>query len=129
MELMIVGIIITILAATAIPGFQRAIEQGYWRSASDVLQAIYSGEQVYRTSNPTYVNPAGCGAPTGPWRCVYVDDPNGALPVTFTVGGVTATTFTVTATRNAAGPACSSGRTQTINENRVIGGTWLLNSC
>lgn len=118
-ELMIVVVVIAILAAVAFPNFQRAVEQGHWRAANDILHTVYSGEQVYRTSNNTYVNPAGCGAPTGPWRCIYMDDPNGVLPMTFAVVAG-ANTFTVTATRN--GGPCN-GMTQTLNENRVLGGT------
>ena len=121
MEMIVVVIMISILAAVAIPNFQRANEQGYWRSSNNVLQTVYSGEQVYRTSNNSYVNPAGCAQP---WRCIYMDNPNGVLPVTFTVAAA-ANTFTVTATRNGGG-ACN-GRTQTMNENRVVGGTWPLN--
>ena len=121
MELMITVIVIAILAAVAIPQFQRAIEQGHFRAARDVLQTVYSGEQVYRTSNNTYVDPTGCAQP---WRCIYMDNPNGSLPVTFTVAAG-ANTFTVTATRN--GGPCNN-TTLTINENRVFGGTALANT-
>ena len=122
LELMIVVTVIGILSFSAIPNFQRAIEQGHWRSANDVLHTIYSGEQVYRTANPTYLDPAACAPP---WRCIYMDDPNGVLPVAFTlVAG--ANTFTATATRN--GGPCN-GLTETIDENRTIGGTWPPNGC
>ncbi|MBI4342304.1 MAG: prepilin-type N-terminal cleavage/methylation domain-containing protein [Candidatus Omnitrophica bacterium] len=124
MELMIVVIVIGILAVMAFPQFQRATEQGYFRAARDIVQTIYSGEQVYRTSNNIYVNPATCAQP---WRCIYMDNPNGnpALPVTFTVGGIGLNTFTVTATRN--GGNCN-GKTQTLDQNRTVGGTSLANT-
>ena len=117
MELMFVVIVISILAAVAFPQFQRVIEQGHWRAANDVLYTMYSGEQVFRTSNTTYVNPATCAQP---WRCIFMDDPNGVLPITFAVAGVGLNTFTATATRN--GGPCN-GKTQTLDQNRTLGGT------
>ena len=117
LELLMVVIVIGILATIAVPQFQRAIEQGYWRSANDALHTIYSGEQVYRTSNTTYVDPAGCGPPLGAWRCIYMDDPNNTMPVTFSVGAG-ANTFTATATR-VGGPAVVGRKRSTKTARRV----------
>ena len=119
-EMMITIVVMMILAATAYPNFTRAVEQGRWRSANDVLHTIYSGEQVYRTTNPGYIDPtgAGCGAPA--WRCIYMDNPNGSPDVTFDVIGIGVNTFTARATRN--GGPCN-GTTQTLDQDRTLGGT------
>ena len=116
-EIMITITIMMILAAAAYPNFTRAVEQGHWRSSNDILHTMYSGEQVYRTTNPNYIDPTGC-APA--WRCIFMDNPNGTLPVTFDVVGIGANTFTARATRN--GGPCN-GRTQTLDQNRTLGGT------
>ena len=124
-ETLIVVIIITIMASIAIPNYNRAVEQGRWRAARDILEAVYSGERVYWTTNNTYINVAA----GGPWNTIYMDTPNGgALPATFTVTGAAgiggAAVFTATATRNGGG--CDT-QTITINQGRVIGGTWPAN--
>lgn len=112
MEAMIVVMVLGILAAFAFPQYTRVVERSYWRSAQDVLQTIYAGEQVYEAANDTYVDPAAC--PTGPaWRCIYVDPPNAAnIPVTYSVAAA-ATTFTATATR-------TGGGSMTIDQNRAL---------
>jgi type IV pilus assembly protein PilE len=110
-EVLIAVVVVGILAAMALPRYGRTVERGYWRAAQDILQTVYSGEQVYEAANGTYVNPATC-APA--WRCIYVDNPNtGAIPVTFLVGGVSATTFTARATRKV-------GVFMTIDQNRNL---------
>ena len=115
-EALITVAVIAILVAIALPQYTRAVQRSYWRTARDILQTIYSGEQVYETDKATYVNPAAC--PT-PWRCIYMDNPNTAdIPVTYAVGAAK-TTFTATATYT------PTGETQTVNENRTWGGTWV----
>ena len=86
--------IIGILASIAIPGYLKTIERNYWRAAQDILQTIFSGEEVYLEGAATYFAP-------GDWRIIYLDDPNvgSNTPVTYTVTNVTPTTFSATASR------------------------------
>jgi len=129
LEVLIAVAVIAIVAAVALPQYGRAVQRSYWRTARDLLQTIYSGEQVYQTANGTYVdadNPAVCTGipPTLPvWRCIYMDDPQtNTIPVTYDIGGVGANTFTATATYEdgAARP------TLTVDQNRNWGGTWAM---
>jgi len=118
LEVLIAVAVVAILAAVAIPQYTRAVQRSYWRTARDLLQAIYSGEQVYEAANVTYIDADSC-APA--WRCIYMDDPFTAnIPVTYSVGGVSATTFTATATYT------PTGETQTVDQNRNWGGTWAM---
>jgi Tfp pilus assembly protein PilE len=93
--------IIGILAATALPLYQRAVERGYWRSAQDILRVIHAGEQTHLMANNGYTAVAGLQD----WRRIYMDSPNVAtatLPVTFVVTTPPVPdpqTFTATATR------------------------------
>ena len=100
-EVMITVGILAILAAMAVPMYQKTMERSYWRGSQDMLQTVYAGEQVFWTANDTYTNPAAC-APV--WRCIYMDNPNTGsnMPVAFSVtspGGAWKTKFTSTASR------------------------------
>ena len=123
MEVMVTLLIIGIMASVAGPVYLRTVERSYWKATRDILQTIYSGEWVYESINDQFVDPADIVAAPAGWRTIHMDSPNGSvLPVTFTVSNVAPTTFTVTATRNGGG-TCNT-LTQTINQDRVIGGTW-----
>jgi prepilin-type N-terminal cleavage/methylation domain-containing protein len=122
-ELLTVLIVIAVMAAVAVPQYRKATERGYCRSAQDLLQTIYTGEQVYWTARATFTDPATCASPPGPWQCIYMDNPNGTLPVTFAVPASGASTFTAQATRDAGG--LCAGKVMTINEQRVLGGDWI----
>lgn len=118
LETLIAVAVIAILVAIAIPQYAKAVQRSHWRTARDILQTIYAGEQVYETDNAAYVDPAAC--PT-PWRCIYMDNPNTpTLPVTYAVGGVAKTTFAATATYT------PTGKTQTVDQDRTWGGTWAM---
>ena len=115
MELMITVVIVGILASMAVARYQRTIERGYWQTARDILQTIYSGEIVHWTTNSQYFAPAA----SADWPNIHMDDPNGVIPVTFTVvvGVGPPPTFTATATRN--GGPCDT-RTQTVDQAHVF---------
>ena len=116
LETLITVTIIAIMASVAIPQYGRAVERGHYRTAQELLEAIYAGEQVYQTVNGTYVDPLTCATP---WRCIYMDIPNSpSTPVAYTGGGVSAAAFTATATYT------PNRRTLTINQNHAEGGTW-----
>lgn len=117
-ELLIAVAILAIMASIALPQYGRVTERGYWRSARDLLQAIYSGEQVYQTTKNAYVDADDAAACAPIWRCIYMDDPTGTIPVTFTVtvsGGPPPDAFVATATRNG-GP--NDGKKLTIDQDR-----------
>ena len=120
MELLVTASIVGILAAVALPNYQRVMERGYWRSAQDMLRVIHAGEQTFQMANNQYVDPSS--AAQG-WRTIFMDNPNVAvttLPMTFTVvpdnSVPTNLRFTATATRNGR-PGC----VMTIQENGAMG--------
>lgn len=125
MEIMAAVVIVGILAAIAIPQYQRTVERGYWREAKDLLLTIYYGEQAYQINGVGFynVNEAGGAAE---WRIIYTEEPNlPSVPVAFAVTAVCnrptcdPETFTAEATRS--GGVCGDW-TRTINQDR--GGTW-----
>lgn len=116
-EMLTAVTVIAILTAIAIPQYRRTVERGHWRSAQDVLRAIYAGEQVYFTMNDEFLSLA-VGSALTEWRKIYTDNPNisSPTPVTFsiTAGGVgPAAAFTATADRG-------GGRTMTIDDSNTL---------
>ena len=114
-ELMVTVAIVSILAAIAIPQYQKTIRRGHRQAAKDILRTIYAGEQVYKATNGQFIPRSA----TDDWSVIFMDNPNAAgspLPVTFTVTAPTADTFTATAT--------SAGKSCTINEAKTFTGTW-----
>ena len=104
-ELMIVVVIIGILAALAIPRFMRATTKSKQSEAKQILKQIYTMQQSYRQANDTYWDAGGAVAGSA--------TPNafGTLGVeigptarySYSLAGVTATTFLATATVPAPG--------------------------
>lgn len=120
-EALIAAVIVAILVALAVPQFQRTTERSYWRSARDILETIYAGEQVYHLDQNKY-QPLTTASTAADWNLIYMDDPNAdnTIPVEFSVAA-DATTFTATATR--IGGPCN-GKTQTITQTRARAGDW-----
>ena len=116
-EVLITVAIIAIITSMVIPGFLRAVERGHWRGAQDVLLTLYAGEQVYEAVNRSYIDPVGCAPP---WRCIYVDNPNGGV-VTYTIDNASKTTFRATAARGD-GRCMSLDQTKVITFNSGLGG-------
>lgn len=54
MELMVVVIIIGIIAAFAIPNYQKSIERAYERDAIANLTTLHGANQIYRAQNNVY---------------------------------------------------------------------------
>lgn len=125
-ELMVTVAIVSILAAVALPQFQKTIRRGHHQAAEDILRTIYAGEQVYESINNTFlpltVTSPSCNDPINPdWCEIFMDNPNVAaspLPVTFTVTTPTATTFTATATYTPPEP----DKTMSIDQSQTIVG-------
>lgn len=110
-ELTITVVILGILAAIAVPTFQRTIERSFWREAQDLLLTIYTGERAYFLANNAYFQP-------GDWNTIFMDNPNiASIPVAFSVPTASRTSFTARATRTT-GP-CSSSTLQ-IDETRTF---------
>ncbi len=91
-ELMIVVLIVSILAAIAIPSYQRYVMRSY-RAAARACTMEYSQfmERFY-TTNLTYVG----GAPATALGCASESALD--LRYTMTVGGIAARTYTISAT-------------------------------
>ena len=98
MELLITTGIIGIIAAVALPQYQRVVDRNLWRYARDTLKTIYVNEQTYWAKYSTYVNASAWL--TSDWNRIYMDNPNtnnAETKVLFFVEGATPTTFVATA--------------------------------
>jgi len=114
-EVLITVLILAVLASLAVPNFTKSMELGYRREATDMLSTVYTGERTRFFESGSYyfgaAAPLDGGDPNSEWRQIFTDNPNtGSTPVAFTVTG-TATTFTVTATRD-------GSHSMTVNEQR-----------
>ena len=124
-ELLVAVVVAGVLAAVAVPMYQKTVERNYWRVAGDALMTIYAGERAYFLTNGFYYNVVESGG-VAQWRIISMDDPNlGSIPIGY-VADTPATafppgpqTFTATATRS--GGACNA-KTRTINQDRVDSG-------
>ncbi len=56
MELMIALAIVAIIAGMAFPKYQKMVARSKQTEAKTILQAIYMGQDVYKTSNQTYAD-------------------------------------------------------------------------
>jgi prepilin-type N-terminal cleavage/methylation domain-containing protein len=113
LELLAALAIVAILALMATASFARAVERARVREAKGVLQVIFNAERMYRLDTGAY------GSLDNLVNGRYLANPNPHPDWGFGValggGG-----FTATATRSAGGYA---GRTVTIDQNGVIGGS------
>lgn len=96
-ELIAVVVILGILMVSGVVSYTQMVERSQRRAARDLLLAIYYGEQAYQAINRSYYPVGGSlgpGSSTAEWRTIYMENPNSTtLPMTFTVGGVSATDF------------------------------------
>ena len=118
-EVLIVVVILGVIAAIAIPNYQKAVEKQRLRSTEDILRAIYYGEQAYSAANSNLYKVVGTN-----WSDIYMENPNGGIGVTFAVATSNGDTrFTATATRN--GGACNNN-TRTVDETGLgnMAGSW-----
>lgn len=54
MELMIVVVVIAIIAAFAVPNYQKSVERAHLRDAITQLQAVNAANQIYRARDGAY---------------------------------------------------------------------------
>ena len=116
-ELLMVGVLLAILAAMAMPQYDRAIEQQRRRAAADVLRAIYAGERTYWMHANAYRVVAATDA--AGFQAIYTPLPtiDGVSFSVLTNGAAgAAATFTATATRQASGRPCNGQQLQ-INQD------------
>ena len=88
-ELLITVVVIAVLAAIALPGYQRAVERSRWQAAQDVLLTIHAGEQVLRSQTGEY---AAHAATDSDWNDIFMDNPNVGTPIPEVVFSVTVDT-------------------------------------
>ena len=123
MEVMIAVSIVAILTSMALPQYRKTLEVNYRRQAQDLLTTIYYGERAYRLANNKFIDPVGN------WNTIFMDNPQvgASPPINFAVAVAAGPppTFTASATR-AAGSGPCAGLAMTIDENRNLGGAWLL---
>jgi len=105
-ELLIVVAIVAILAAVAIPSYQRYVAEGRRADAAAGLLEIQQKLERWRVNSPTYAGCTDCTAP-------------GNTSATFVIDPADATTYTITATLTPADADCP---TMTMNQNGVKGG-------
>ncbi len=102
-ELIGVVVILAILLGVAIPSYSRTKERNYYRTATTILQTIYSGERAYyftKTSPTDRRYYAPTGNTNAAWDPLFMDAPNlTSTGITFSVTLPTPTSFTATAER------------------------------
>jgi prepilin-type N-terminal cleavage/methylation domain-containing protein len=115
-ELMVTIGLIAILAAAALPQFQKTMQRGHRRAAKDILLTIYAGEHVHKATEGVFFDPDA----TNEWDKIFMDNPNVAspLPVTFTVTTTPGPPPTFTATATSGSKSC------TIDQNKTLTGMW-----
>jgi prepilin-type N-terminal cleavage/methylation domain len=99
-ELMIVVVVATILAAIAYPAYTNQVRKSRRADAQAVLVAFGNAMERYFTTNVTYLGAATGGANTGAPRIFATEAPlDGSIKYyDLTIQGATATTYTLRAT-------------------------------
>ncbi len=122
LELLVAIVILSILAAVAVPNFSRAVERGRVRDAQSVLAAVFEAERMYRLDEATY---GRLREDLVARRYLSDPDPGGTTNTDwdFSTAAVAATTFTARATRTGGGGY--NNMTVEVNEafnGRAFGG-------
>lgn len=109
-ELMIAVVVVSILAAIALPAYTNYVKRGKIAEATTNLSGLRTSMEQYYQDNRTYLNGAACG----------VTMPTSPAVQYFTFGcAATQNTYTITAT---GGPSMT-GFTYTIDQNNAKSST------
>lgn len=126
LELMITVLVLAIISAIAINSYQEQIRKGRRAEAYSGVSTMQLGLERWRAENPSYA------CPTSP--CVTANYP--VLPTskyyTFALSGVTATAYTLTATRTAGTPQANDKcgtLTATVTTTGIAKPSWATASC
>ena len=111
LELLVVVAIVAILAAAALPNFQRMVERSRVQDAQTTLNMIFHAERIYRLDN----NAFGTLAQLVAGRYLSSDPNTNTTNWTFATANVAAATFTATATR--VGGGVFNGNTISLDQN------------
>ena len=107
LEVLAVVAMVGILAAIALPSYQKMVERARVRDAQTTLNMIFQAERIFRLDSPLQTDPLGTPQRFGSLNELVINnslpDPRGSVDWTYVTTGVTATTFTATATRNGGG--------------------------
>ena len=135
-ELLAAVVLVAVLTAIAMPQYQRAVELRRRQAATDVLKAIYAGEQTFwaQSNDQSYLAVASdADDAAAQFTRIYTPLPSMRDAVTFTVTvGVddagdhltgAAAKFTATAQRSNSN--CALSVTNTWDPHTEAGGTWL----
>ncbi len=126
-ELMITVAIIAILAAIAYPSYQEQIRSGRRADAMAQLVTLAQAYERYFTSNNTYVGFWGTLPPE------QQQSPNAGTPFYLLTAVEARTSFTITATRQAAGgqieDRCGDLTLTHAGTRGIVGGTATLDQC
>ncbi len=125
-ELMIVIVIVAILTAIAVPGYQNQITKSRRADAQGTLQSFAQAMERFYTQNGTYIGAAGGTATSGAPVIFSTKSPVDGTQTYYqlTISSMSATAYTLQATPT--GPQAGDGN-MTLNSAGVrfwANGTW-----
>jgi type IV pilus assembly protein PilE len=118
-ELMIVVAILGILAAVALPAYQNYVIRSKRADAMGALMAATNAMERHRANNFSYAG----AAPGTTFNASVPSDGTGDAYYTISLGNLSATTYTLTATAIGS-QAAAIGSAETLTINQSGGKTW-----
>ena len=137
-ELMIVVVVVSILAAIALPAYQESVAKSKRADAQGALHSLAGSMERFFTENNTY-----CGSDTGGTvgTCIQNDTPaffasqvpvdGGTAYYNLTISAVTAGSYTLTATRTGSmsGDKCGDFTLTNTNLQGITNNTAAIGAC
>ena len=99
-EILVVVVVIGVVASLAVPSYFSTVEQSRSNEARTNLSIIHMGEKIYQLNNGVFWDPPIKPPTVGTINTGLGVDISATYYTTFTFSNVTATTYTVTLTRN-----------------------------